>query len=158
MTDLKSLLIDTSGLAPEEIHALGMRWFKDIYLVGNGILKTHDGQEVHFSEDLFEHGFYTSSDWRVSSIKDVIDPSRVERVKWIKEFIEGNAPNSQCWAIPVSRSKFKRLYCSTPIGYVVWLIPRKDNTWRFRTAYPADYLTIRGYITQVKGSKRMGVF
>lgn len=156
-TDLNSLRIDVKRIDLSEVEAIGRRIYAELYLQSDtrGVIKTHDGHEVYFHADAFDHGFYTGSEWRTSAIKDIIDKGRVERVKWIGEFIAGNVANSQCWEIPVGTSGAqKRLYLSIAAGYVVWLNPRRDQqSWSFKTAYPASPPRIWEYTREVKGSK-----
>jgi hypothetical protein len=158
---LNSLKLDLWGMDLEAVESMGRSEYRELYLTTarQGICKTHDGKDVYFYPDLFDYGFFTVSEWKISSTKDIIDITRVERIRWIKEFIGGNVANSQCWAIPVSRTATKRLYCSQSVGYAVWLNPRSDKeTFKFRTAHPAEAGRIWDYTREVKGSKCIGRF
>jgi hypothetical protein len=157
--DLDSLLVNVKGFDDEYVERLGLTLFKEIYLTDgeSGIHKTHDGEDVYFRADQFDHAFFNVSQWKTSSIKDVIDRARVARIRWIKEFISGNVPNSACWILPISRQTYRRLYCSAPRGHAVWLIPRSNGGWKFKSAHPAEPNQIHNY-TKEKGSKRIGRF
>lgn len=154
--NLDKLLLDLSGLNDQEVEALGRRLYQELYLTSGkyGIHNAHDGDKIYFREDRFKHAFETAKEWRLSSNKDVIDKSRIVRIKWIKEFIEGNVTNTECWAIPISARALKRLYTSFAKGYVVWLLPRNEGGWKFSTAYNAENSQIRNYI-RVKGARRI---
>jgi len=160
--DLDSLLIDVKGMDFPEVERIGREAYEQLYLQSStqGVLNTHDGYNVFFFADSFDYGFFTRSEWQISTIKDIVDRRRVRRVKWIREFIAGNVANSQCWQIPVgNRGAKKRLYLSTAVGYVVWLNPRADGkSWSFKTAYPADPPRIWEYTREVRGSKLLGRF
>lgn len=159
--NLDSLRINVKGIDFPEVERIGREIYGQLYLHSptQGVLKTHDGYSVFFFADSFDYGFFTRSQWRTSSLKDIIDRARVERVKWIREFIAGTVSNSQCWEIPVGQGAKKRLYLSTAVGYVVWLNPRRDGkSWSFKTAYSADPPRIWEYTREVKGSKLIGRF
>jgi hypothetical protein len=160
--DLKSLLIAVHRVDRPVVEATGKRLYKQLYLTDGvrGIIKTHDGLDVHFHLDSYEYAFYTRSQWEISNLKDIIDKGRVERVRWIKEFIAGNVTNSRCWTIPVGKAGAKkRLYFSIAPGYVVWLNPRSDQiSWSFKTAYPGDPPRIWEYTREVRGSKQIAQF
>jgi len=144
------------------VESTGRGLYRELYLSPNetyGIVKTHDGLNVYFHPDVFDYAFYGRSQWEISTVKDVIDRGRVERIKWIKEFISGNVSNSQCWAIPVSKTALKRLYLSVNPGYVVWINPRADKqSFNFRNAYPADPPRVWEYARSVKDSKLIARF
>jgi hypothetical protein len=144
LSDLNPLLLDLTGLDDQAIEALGCRIYNDIYLqtFNRGILKTHDGEDVYFYRNVgHQHALHKT----IQDNKDTICPLRVERVKWIKEFIEGNVADSECWLVIDRRGFEKRLYCSFRYSYVVWLAPR-DEGWSFKSSYPVSPAQIRGYI------------
>ena len=139
------------------MESKGRSEYRELYLTSEseGIIKTHDGLDVHFHLDSFDYGFFGRSDWETSSLKDRIDKGRVARIRWIREFIAGNIANSRCWTIPVGKAgALKRLYFSVSPSYVVWLNPRGDQiSWSFKTAYSADPPRIWEYTREVRGSK-----
>src|SRR5215216_2312313 len=149
VADLESLLVRLRGYDHPAVESIGRKLYSELYLQEEnvGIIKTHDDLDVYFYRDSFDYAFFTRSEWQTSTIKDVIDKGRVERIRWIKEFIAGNVSPCQCWEIPVGkRGAKKRLYFSTAIGYVIWLNPRGDQkSWSFKTAYPADPARIWDY-------------
>lgn len=155
-TDLDSLLVDIKGFDDEYVRQLGLTLFKEIYLTDGelGVHKTHDGEDVIFRADQFDHAFFRVSQWKTSGVKDVIDRVRVARIRWIKELIAGNVANSACWALPISRTTYRRLYCCAPRGHVVWLIPRSGGGWKFKSAHSAEPSQIHGY-TKERKSKRL---
>jgi hypothetical protein len=155
ITDLKSLLLNLNGLDLAGIEALGMKVYSDIYLTNAycGTVKAHDGDPVYFHIQVAKrHALHTT----VSRYKDTIDPPRVQRIKWVREFIRGNVANSECWIVP-DDGYMKRVYCSFGYGYVIWLGQRDCGGWKFESAYPCDTATIRGYLNR-HGSKQVCTF
>jgi hypothetical protein len=145
ISDLTPLLLDLTGLDDTAIEALGIKTYNDLYLqtAQRGIHKAHDGESVYFYKNVGTgHALHKT----ISQNKDTICPLRVERVKWIKEFICGNVADSECWLVPDKRGFDKRLYASFRHGYVIWLSPRDDGGWNFKSAYPASTETIRRYV------------
>ncbi len=61
--DLSDLTVSVDGLEIVEIEDIARRLYKEIYVTSGryGICNTHDGEQVYFWEDRFEHAFYTSS-------------------------------------------------------------------------------------------------
>lgn len=157
--NLDSLLLNLTGLDDSAVEELGLRHYRELYVPAGkyGVLQTHDGEEVRFFADRYEHAFWEPEDWRFSDRKAAIARGRVERIKWIKEFISGNVPNSECWAIPISARAYKRLYASFAKTYLVWIMPRSEGGWWFSSAYNGDAGHIRNNIKQ-KGAKRISRF
>jgi len=146
--DLVSLLVDVAGLSQTELEQLAQGLFRQLY-VGIGRCgdhcTTHDGHPVVFWADRADHAFRISDDWaRYPHRKNVVDPQRVARIRWIGEIIAGRVQGTGCWEIPKPGSTTgpKRLYAVFPAQYVVWLEPRKQGGWKFSSAYPAsrDYI------------------
>src|SRR6185503_8787595 len=111
LSDLSPLLLDLTGLDAAAIEALGIKTYNDIYLqtAHRGILKAHDGEDVYFYKNVgHEHALHKT----ILESKDTICPLRVQRVKWIKEFTQGNVAESECWLVLDKRGFEKRLYCS----------------------------------------------
>lgn len=159
--NLNGLLLNLEGLSDEEVEKLGRDTYKEVYINAktHGIIEAHDSRQVFFWSGRFSHAFYKASNWRAHEYaKNSIDRSRVASMRWIKEFVTGNVPNSECWSIPNGGKPDKRLYASFAVGYVVWLEPREDDDgWTFSTAYSAPSPTIRGYVRQ-KGAKLLAKF
>lgn len=151
--DLHALLLDLAGLSPAEIERLGRETYAAHYLLEGRPrrLPTHDGQDVIFYPDRFEHAFFTSSD-RAShpERKDRIALERIERILWIKEVIAGNVAGSACWEVSEQRGGRgeRREYAILSECYVVWLVARGDGGYRFETAYPAMHQDLSRYARQ----------
>ncbi len=149
--DLKSLLVDVKGLKDDEIDALGRKLYKTIYITSGfyGIKKTHDGEDVRFWEDRFEHAFYTSSNRAKNrDDKDKLAVERIERIKWIEKVIGGDVPGSACYKAQSTsgrKTEPNRLYVISRELYVVWLEPRNDGGWKFSSAYTARPENFRRY-------------
>lgn len=138
---LVDLLLDLSGLSLAQVEALGRREYLSRYVPNGkrGTLTTHDGKDVYFFADRFEHAFFTTSDWaRNPSAKDKLDYLRVARVRWIAELIAGRIPQSAFWEVPSPTGRKvppNRLYL-TGCLFMVWLEPRlNDPNFKFSTAY-----------------------
>lgn len=150
--DLTSLLLRLDALDTAQIEQLGRDWYHQLYITTApgryGVLQAHDGQDVIFWADRFEHAFFTSSDRaRYPNRKDKLAEDRIARVRWIGEVIAGQVPGSACWegASPQGRlGQDNRLYVVSSERYVVWLEPTKRG-WKFSTAYPAWPVDIRRY-------------
>lgn len=148
-------MVNLSGLKAAAIEALGIKIYIQEYLTNAfcGTHLAHDGDTVYFHIKVGKgHALHKT----VNKYKDTIDPPRVERLRWIKEFISGRVPNSECWLIP-ENGITKRVYCSFGDAYMVWLGPRDQGGWKFETAYQCDTGTIRGYLKR-PGAKRVCVF
>jgi|SRR5712692_5190601 len=146
LTDLRPLLLDLTGLDEAAIEALGVKTYCDYYLqrFNRGIHNAHDGEPVYFYRSTaMSHALHQTIDGPHGPTKGPICPMRVARVKWIKEFISGNVADSELWLVPDKRGFDKRCYCSTKHGYVIWLSPREDGGWMFKTAYHASPKYIR---------------
>jgi hypothetical protein len=148
---LKSLLVDLTGLALDEIERLGRQLYAQLYLTHGhyGIHQTHDGQPLIFHERQFEHAFFTTSDYRCHpDRKDVLRPVSIARIHWIGQLVSGFVPGSACFHIPSPRETGrppKRLYAVFETPFVVWLEPRKEIGWKFSSAYPLSIEEIRKY-------------
>ncbi len=151
--DLHALLLDLRGLSPAEVEHVGREMYATHYLLDGRprMLPTHDGQDVIFYPDKFEHVFFTSTDRAGHpQRKDRIAPERVERILWIKEVIAGNVAGSACWEVSARQAGRgeRREYAILSESYVVWLVARRDGGYRFETAYPALHQELSRYAGQ----------
>ncbi|MFB2924267.1 hypothetical protein [Aerosakkonema funiforme] len=155
--DLDDLLLPLDDLDESQIEELGRNKYRELYLTPDknfGIQQTHDGQDVFFWEDRFDHAFYTSSDKRRDTDqKDKLVVERIERICWIKEVIAGRVPGSECWEVPNRRGwRTNRLYPVWSKSYLVWLELRDKGGWKFSSAYPVLAETLRTYC---RGGKKI---
>jgi hypothetical protein len=144
--DLKSLLVNLDGINVAAIEEKARVLYVELYLNKGrvGVHATHDGEDLIFHHDAFDHAFFTSSDWRCfPERKDVLRVGSIERIHWIGELVRGNIPGSACFEVPSPTGRYRppnRVYVifETPdkIPFVVWLEPRKNGGWKFKTAYP----------------------
>lgn len=140
--DLTSLLLDLAGLDDAQAEQFGRAEFKSLYLPQGfrGTVTAHDGSEIVFFEDRFDHAFFTTPDRYLHEFdKSVLDRDRVARVRWIGPILRGEVPNTQCWESLKSpgEDQINRLCIASSELYVIWLDARKDGAWRFSTAYVA---------------------
>lgn len=148
--DLESLKVNLDDFSEEEAGREGLRLFRqELFPDGNfrSTLRLHDGQEVVFFEDRYEHAFKTSPDRiRHPYSKSEVAIDRVERVKWIKPVLQGQVAGTKCWMAsdPVRRQR-KRLYVVVNEQYVIWLEERRDGGWKFSSAYCAGKQDIQRY-------------
>lgn len=105
MIDLSSLLLNLSGLDESAKKAEGWRWYQQLYLSDPekphiGTLPLHDAEKAIFHDRTFDHAFYKSSNYRLyPKRKDVIDATRLARVRWIGPLIAGEVANSSCYEV-----------------------------------------------------------
>jgi hypothetical protein len=149
--DLDALLLNLDGLNLEETEDLARSIYTTDYIGGEnykvGKHYCHDGSEVYFHLDQFDHAFYTSRDRaRHQYLKDVLDISRLKRIKWIKHIIEGKVTKTACYRVlDYETKRLKRLYLVQERLYVVWLQPRLNGGWKFSSAYVATAQDVRRY-------------
>jgi len=115
---------------------------------------THDGQPVFIYPDDFDHAFFTAATAaRRGFAKDVIDPERVARVRWIAAVVGGRIEGTACyrvceWGSFRKPPPEKRLYIVRDERYVIWLIPRARGGFRFKTAYVTGCRDIDRYVSR----------
>ena len=140
ITDLRCLLLDLAGIEASALEEFARRLYQDLYLNRGkfGLHSTHDSQVLIFHCDAFEHAFFTTSDRiRHPERKDVIRAGSIERIRWIGPLVSGAVPGSACFEVP------------SPSGrYVVWLEPRRESGWKFKSAYPLSIEDIRKYTSR----------
>lgn len=153
---LAPLLWPVAGLSDQELE----RTARELYRrygsepARYGKVVTHDGERVLFftDEDTFVHAFFTAGEkHRRGWAKDVVDPRRIERIRWIVPVIGGLVDGTECfrvidYAAYKKPAPEKRLYVVRDERYVVWLIRRNDGGFRFRTAYVAGHADIDRYV------------
>jgi hypothetical protein len=107
---------------------------------------------IYPSDEDFTHAFFTAATkHRRGWAKDLIDPLRVARTRWIVPVISGQVMGTSCYRI-VDYEAYrkpppeKRLYVVREEQYVIWLLPRRDGGWRFKTAYVTGHADINRYI------------
>jgi hypothetical protein len=146
--DLKSLLVKLGNRDAAAVERTGRRLYHQIYITSAryGKHKTHDGEDIYFWPDRFDHAFYKKKS-KASRRKEMIDNGRVERLRWIKEIVTGNVPHFECWLVDQTPRPENRLYIVSDELYVVWLEQRDAGGWKFSTAYPAPREAIEGYKT-----------
>jgi hypothetical protein len=144
---LTELLLKTAGAAASELRAFAWQVYEETYLnvPGKpiGIHQAHDDQAVVFHATTFENAFFKAGDpVNHPKEKDVLDLTRVQRLKWIAPIIAGQVPGTTCWEVLMPGFPHaKRLYVQHEHSYMIWLEPRIDTTrgpWRFATAYLAS--------------------
>ncbi len=149
--DLQALLLDFSSVADENLAAEGAAAYATHYLNKGkfGIHVCHDGDEVVFHGDRFNHGFYDKPDrWSLTKSTDLPDESRLERMRWIGPLLRGEVEGSECWHVPSPAGRRRppnRLYIIWREAYVLWLEPRQAGGWKFSSAYVKRRGKIRDY-------------
>lgn len=157
--DLHQLLVDLDGLSDEEAEAEVLAIYLDLYTDNEtrggrrGERLAHDGTKVVFWEGQFEHAFRTTRDKANRPYAKVkFDRSRGRRVRWIGEIIGGNVEGVECWLIPPESGRrggetrgMHRLYVLWEEQYAVFLVPRKEDGWRYSTAHVAATRYLREY-------------
>ncbi len=153
--DLIQLKEDFSGLDLAQAEHKGRELFRELYLDGEkpfGIRRTHDQETVIFhlrAQFGFEHSFFTSSDLIGHPYrKDVLDLSRLERIRWIGPLIQGEIEGAEYRRETFWRKGkpfHKRLYLIREERYLVWLEPHMRGGWKFATAYVAKQSALDDY-------------
>jgi hypothetical protein len=149
--DLDGLLLDVEGLSEEEIRRIGLEEYRRLYIAREkfGVHSAHDGDQVIFWLDRFDHAFYsTRNRSRDPFKKDCLAVERVERVRWIGRVIAGEVPDSACWEVMGEGGRRRppnRLYVLPARYYVVWLEPRREGGWKFSSAYTTGTADLRRY-------------
>jgi len=104
-------------------------------------LLMHDHQRCDFSPHQVNHAFRETIIVDGRQKKGGWSSSRIKRIPWISEVIQGNAPHIACFNIDAGAEKGwdkeRRLYIFH--RYVVWL-HRLDLNFEFSTAYLVDDL------------------
>ncbi len=136
--NLDNLLLDISSVSDVDLDDFARKNYFEMFVKSGacGTLKCHDNQDVLFWKNQFDHAFYTPKKWEETTIKQIVDKRRVQRMTWIQPLIKGEVPNSQCWHI--QQNLLKRMYCVASKGYMLWLEPNGEDCWRFSTAYTAE--------------------
>jgi hypothetical protein len=143
--DLDSLLIPTLFLTEKSVEDRGRELYTQHYCGVDH--RTHDGDDVKFFADRFDHAFFKSLQPSVERLKEVIDVERVTRIMWIRELISGNVPESECILVPSDKPNrpARRLYIINSEMYVTWLEPLKGGGWKFSSAYKPLASQIKKY-------------
>lgn len=151
IVDLNSLLLSFDGLSSEAAFEEGRKIYMEIFAVrgSRGRLFMEDGAEIVFYADRYDHAFRTSSDRarRAYSKSEVAIP-RIERIRWIREILEGRVPNTECRHVPNESQKWeppKHVVLAWDYSYIIWLNGLRDGAWRFSSAYPSTTEDMRRY-------------
>lgn len=148
--DLDSLLLDVQNVDENQLEQFAFEKYQELYINARqlGVHQTHDGNDVLFWLDRFEHAFRTSRNRaRNAYAKDKLDIDRVVRMAWIRPVIAGEVPDSGCWEVAGEGRRLppNRLYVVWPKSYIVWLEPRMNGGWKFSSAYSPPTQEIRRY-------------
>lgn len=150
--ELQDLLLDIGGMSAAELEQRGRAVYGELYLDagGYGVRRTHDCQLLMFHARQFDHAFFTSSDrWSHPERKDKLRPGSIERIRWIAPIVGGAIEESACFEVPGPTGRRRppnRLYASFRHPFVIWLEPRKDEGWKFASAYPCSIEEIHKYM------------
>ena len=136
-------LLEVDGVVTEELEAFGRKSWTALYLNGErpGILTSHDGQEVLFWADKFDHAFFTTSSRVRQFAKDALSVERLRRMPWIGPLLRGEVDDMECFEVPSPEGRLRppnRLYISWDGLYGCFLEPRQKGGWKFVTAYTAS--------------------
>jgi hypothetical protein len=153
---LAPLLWPVDGLSDNQLERVARMLYTGhcVEPAKQGRVTTHDGlRVVMYPDDAdFVHAFFTAGEkHRRGWAKDVIDPHRVARARWIVPVISGLVDGTQCfrvvdYAAHTKPAPEKRLYVIRDERYIVWLIRRKVGDFRFKTAYVTGPGDIKRYI------------
>lgn len=122
------------------------QYFIDNYC--NVEINTHDGINVKFHEDMFEHAFYERSQKKWKSKKDHFSTDRGERIDWIKYVLQ-DPTISPKQGYDKAKKKFdnsRRVAFLAPNNYVVIIQLTDKRKARFITAFIVDSTTVANKI------------
>lgn len=116
----------------------------------NKVIFTHDGIEVKFRPEHFNHAFFKNASRRAKD-KSLFSRERAERITWIKQALQDtNLTLYAGWDSKKKRYDHTRRVCLvTPDGYVVVLRIISDTNAVFNTAYLIDNPDVEA---KIKGS------
>lgn len=99
-------------------------------------VSTHDGIEVSFYEDMFDHCFFESADWKEKD-KSILSLNRLEKMLWIKATLKDEtALMKQGWDKSKKKYVNNRRVNFVKDGYIVVIsINRSLTKARFITAF-----------------------
>ena len=97
---------------------------------------THDGIEVSFYEDMFDHCFFESDQWKEKD-KSILSLNRLEKMLWIKDTLsDPTALMKQGWDKKIKKYVNNRRVNFVKDGYIVVIsINRSLTKARFITAF-----------------------
>ena len=124
-------------LMDEAVREAEMRQlWKDEYCDKSNPIFTHDGIEVSFYEDMFDHCFYESHNWGKKD-KSILSLNRLEKMLWIKDTLADNtALMKQGWDKKKKKYVNNRRVNFVKDGYIVVISINKALTKaRFITAF-----------------------
>ncbi len=110
--------------------------WRKIYCDKTKPITTHDGIVVSFYEDMFDHCFFESADWKEKD-KSILSLNRLEKMLWIKDTLEDNtALMKQGWDKKKKKYVNNRRVNFVKDGYIVVISINKALTKaRFITAF-----------------------
>ena len=144
---LSQLLLNFGALSDDEVLKEAKRLYIQHYCSARIPILTHDSQRVVFTEERFDHAFFSTDDKINKRFgKHVFVRERAERIHWIGAIIGGRISPTECWKLPprYAAASRQRLYAVWNPAYAVWLFEEKDG-WRFSTAYGAATRDLRRY-------------
>jgi hypothetical protein len=107
--------------------------------VQGGPIRTHDGIEVRFHKNNFDHAFFRESR-RGAGIKDTFDRTRAERMEWIRAVLTDPMAEAYRRQMPDRRRPSRRttrriaVVPSAPYAVIIQ-VNRSGKTANFVTAY-----------------------
>lgn len=112
--------------------------FKNKYCVFNGPVITFDSIAVYFYEDMFDHAFYESSNYRGN--KDTFSSERAERIDWIEFVLKDDTAELYVGYNNKTKSygNSRRVAIINQDDYVVVIQLTHGKRARFITAFVAD--------------------
>ncbi|MEX0812540.1 MAG: hypothetical protein WD048_10025 [Chitinophagales bacterium] len=116
---------------------LRLLW-KDVYCNREKPIKTFDGITVKFYEDMFDHAFYESENWKEGD-KSILSLNRCEKMLWIKDTLEDNeAKLKQGFDNKTKTYINNRRVALVKNNYVVIIRFTKVRVAKFVTAFQID--------------------
>jgi len=150
LRDARSLLINLADLDDKQAITktsliYGQEYMnKDTFNNRIGVFQTHDGAELVFYLDSFQHAFFRSKDRLLyPDDKSIFDRSRAERIRWIHLVVLAQFDSVECWECRGYGQAFdRRIYIYWEGQYIAWLKKRTRGGYKFETAYcaPKEYL------------------
>ena len=123
--------IKSYKMTEEELRQL----WKETYCDPTNPIFTFDDVQVKFYEDMFDHAFYESDDWKKKD-KSILSHNRLEKMFWIKEALEDkDTIRKKGWSRETKSYSDNRRVTLVKGDYMVVIRFTKQNEAKFVTAY-----------------------
>lgn len=112
--------------------------WKETYCNASSPINTLDGVLVRFYDDMFDHAFYESDNWKKKD-KSILSLNRCQKMLWIKEALsDTDSVLKQGWDKKTKSYHNNRRVAVVKDNYVVVIMFTRKRMAKFVTAYEID--------------------